>query len=353
MASHKYLKNMRLNFTFTIFILLSFHAFSQENKNNAVQTKQLISENISIRGIAVDGDLIWYSAENGKFGNVNLKTGEHFKSRVSSDSIQPEYRSIAITSTDVFVASAGIPTLFYKISKSTKIAKLVYRNDDEKSFCDAIAFFDDKTGLVIGDQIDGCLTVWKTIDSGESWQILSCSSLPKALKGEGAFAASNTGLKIYNNHVWIFSGGFVSRVYHSSDFGKSWTVSETPIIQGSSMTGIFGGDFYDELTGYAVGGNYDKPTNNTANKISSDDGGKNWKINSPHSGFGYASCVQYFPKSNGKKLISVGQSGVFISTNKGSTWKKIDDCKDYYTIRFVNKNTAMAAGKNTMVQFDF
>jgi hypothetical protein len=50
------------------------------------------------------------------------------------------------------------------------------------------------------------------------------------------------------------------------------------------------------------------------------DGGKHGII-AENQGFGYASCVQYVPKSNGKGLVSVGFSGLYYSSDGGTSWK--------------------------------
>jgi hypothetical protein len=42
-----------------------------------------------------------------------------------------------------------------------------------------------------------------------------------------------------------------------------------------------------------------------------------------NQGFGYASCIQYIPNSDGKSLVSVGVSGLYYSYdsgNSGNNW---------------------------------
>jgi photosystem II stability/assembly factor-like uncharacterized protein len=70
-------------------------------------------------------------------------------------------------------------------------------------------------------------------------------------------------------------------------------------------------------------------------------------------GFGYASCVQFFPKSKGKKLVSVGASGLFYSTDKGQSWKQFSTDKNLYTVRFIDSKNAIAAGKNKIIRITF
>jgi hypothetical protein len=53
--------------------------------------------------------------------------------------------------------------------------------------------------------------------------------------------------------------------------------------------------------------------------------------------------VQYVPNTNGIEIFTVGKTGVSFSNNGGATWKEVS--KDaYYTIQFINKNTAWLGG---------
>jgi photosystem II stability/assembly factor-like uncharacterized protein len=150
----------------------------------------------------------------------------------------------------------------------------------------------------------------------------------------------------------MVSGGIKSRVFVSHDFGTSWQVYETPIVQGEEMTGIFTADFYNEKIGIIAGGNYLKQLQNWSNKAITMDGGKTWELIADKAAFGYASCVQFVPKSKGKKLISVGGTGLFYSDDFGENWTKISDDKDFYTFRFESEKVFYATGKNKLVRFE-
>ena len=136
----------------------------------------------------------------------------------------------------------------------------------------------------------------------------------------------------------------------SENDGISWQVFDTPIIQGDAMTGIFSADFFNENIGFVVGGNYENQSDNGANKAITFDGGKSWRLVSKNAAFGYASCVQFVPDSNGEKLVSVGTSGVYYSQNQGENWTKISNDSDLYTLRFQNKSSFFAAGKNKLIR---
>lgn len=313
----------------------------------------LLTEKISIRAIAADSNRIWYAGNNGKYGYVTLDKSKTFTGHVAKDDLKLEFRSIARTKEHVFILSIGNPGLLYRISKDGKHTALVYAEKGEKVFYDSMQFWNDKEGIAVGDPVENCFSLIITRDGGESWTKINCGALPEIAAGEAFFAASNTNIIIKGTHTWIVSGGKKSSVFYSPDKGMTWKTYATPIVQGEAMTGIFSAAFYDEMTGFAVGGNYEKPEQNFGNKISTADGGKTWKRIAEHEGFGYGSCVQFFPDSKGQELLTVGASGVFYSADQGTSWRKIADYKDLFTLRFLDSKTAVAAGNNKIIRFRF
>ena len=313
----------------------------------------LFSDSISIRAIAIDGNKIWYTADKGRFGSYNLDLKSRLEKSVEYDGGNPEFRSIAQTQDNIFIINVGNPALLFKIKKNALSKQLVYTEQAEKVFFDSMQFWDENNGIAMGDPIDDCLNVILTANGGNSWKKVPCENLPKVATGEAAFAASNTNIIVKNNKVWIVSGGVKARVFYSNDKGHNWTVYETPIVQGKAMTGIFTADFYDSQNGFIAGGDYDLPNQDFANKAITKDGGKTWKTIADNQGFGYASCVQYVPQSKGKSLVVVAHSGIFYSNNAGQSWTQIHKDSNLHTIRFIDKNNAIAAGKGKMIHIKF
>lgn len=347
----------QIAFVFILFIFFQSSVVSQKTKSTKdfkkVKIDTLFQDNISIRAIVVDANKIWYAANNSKFGFYDLGSKQKNEIFIQKDSLKVEYRSIAQNSENIFIVNVGNPAFLYKINKSNLQPKLVYQENHEKVFYDSMQFWNDKEGIAMGDPTDGTLSIIITRDGGFSWNKVATNSLPKVVGGEAAFAASNTNIVVKGINTWIVSGGVKSRVFYSPDKGLNWTVYETPIIQGQAMTGIFTADFYDAKIGFVAGGDYEQLQQNFGNKAITSNGGKTWQLIAENKGFGYASCVQYVPNSKGKGLVSVGASGLFYSSDGGFNWEQLAKDPSLYTLRFIDDETAIAAGKNKMIRIQF
>ena len=201
---------------------------------------------------------MYFAGSNGKIGSTK-DSGKNWSTHqiVFQDTIIPNFRSIAHNGIDFFALSIENPALLYIITNNQ--AHLVYSESHPKVFYDSMLFLDEKNGIAMGDPTEDCLSIILTEDGGKSWQKTSCDFIPKVKGGEAAFAASNTNLTNIGDTIWMASGGIVSRVYKSTDKGKTWHVVDTPIIQGSESQGIYSIDFYDKDHGVVVGGDYSKP----------------------------------------------------------------------------------------------
>jgi photosystem II stability/assembly factor-like uncharacterized protein len=334
-----------------IIAFLFFITSTAQNKPVVFESKILSESKLSCRAIFVDSEKIWMGMDKGRYGFYDTKKDSLYIHTIQSVNPATEFRSIAATKEAIFILSVGNPAKLIRIDKKSLQETIVYTEENEKVFYDSMQFVDNLNGFAMGDPTENCLSLIKTADGGKTWKKLPCENLPKVNSGEAAFATSNTNLIVKGNAVFMVSGGIKSRVFVSHDFGTSWQVYETPIVQGEEMTGIFTADFYNEKIGIIAGGNYLKQQQNWSNKAITMDGGKTWELIADKAAFGYASCVQFVPKSKGKKLISVGVTGIYYSEDFGKNWTKISDDKDFYTFRFESNKVFYATGKNKLVRF--
>lgn len=320
---------------------------------SSVEIEEIFKDSIlSIRAIDVASDKsLAFAANNGVFGLYNPQTEEWATATQNYDTLNLQFRAVARTSNDFFMLSVENPALLFKTGENGEM-EVVYKEEHEKVFYDALSFWNSEEGIAIGDPIDGCMSIIITRDGGETWNKLPCEVLPKSMEGEAAFAASNTNIAIVGNKTWVATGGKTSRILFSGDKGKSWEIFETPMINGENTTGTYSVDFYDETNGFAIGGDYTKPDGTKANKMRTSDGGKTWQLVGDGVEPGYRSCVQYIPNANGKKLVAIGFKGIDYSSDSGSTWTHLSD-EGFYTLRFLNDSVAYAAGKGRIARLKF
>ncbi|KGL61006.1 MULTISPECIES: oxidoreductase [unclassified Polaribacter] len=331
-----------LIFTFLIIISCSSEYIPRIIENIEIQEFKIDSTNIrAIQG--TNSETIYYVGSKGDFGST-ADGGKSWliKHITYQDSIIPNFRSLAKNGDNLFALSIANPALLYKISKNK--TALVYTENHKKAFYDALQFFDDgKHGIAVGDPTEECASIILTSDGGNSWRKISCANLPKFAEGEAFFAASNTNIKTMGSTVWVASGGTKARVLKSEDYGVTWDIFETPIIQGNGPQGIYSIDFTDEKNGIVIGGDYSKPEENKGNKAITKDGGKTWTLVANNQNPNYKSCVQYVPNTNGKEVFAVGKTGISFSNDSGNTWTEVSK-ESYYTIKFVDKDTAWLSG---------
>jgi photosystem II stability/assembly factor-like uncharacterized protein len=203
-----------------------------------------------------------------------------------------------------------------------------------------MTFWDADNGIVFGDSIDGRLEILMTNNGGQNWKRLAGSELPPALPNEGAFAASGTNIAVFGKNAWIGTGaGAKARVIRTTDRGRTWQVSETPLAAGQS-SGIFSIAFRDAKHGVVVGGDYAKEKEAINNLAFTSDGGVTWTLAEGLTGF--RSAVAYVPGT--ETLIAIGPAGGDYSTDDGKTWSPIEG-PGFDTLSFVkNKPIGWGSG---------
>ncbi|MBC7615093.1 MAG: oxidoreductase [Pedobacter sp.] len=306
------MKNLTL-----FFLLLPAFCFSQR-----FELKQLTAgKNTSMRGISVVSDRVaWVSGSNGQVGKT-LNGGETWEWTTPKGYEKLDFRDIeAFDDQNAVVVNAGTPAYILVTADGGKSWRETYKNIDSAIFLDGMGFWNRKEGIIFGDPINNKMQLLKTIDGGLTWNNISDNLKKKFVMGEAGFAASGTTIRTGNDgKVWIASGGKVSNIYYSPNYGKKWKVYHCPIIQGESSTGPFSIGFSDAKTGIVVGGNYLKDKEHTNNVLLTTNGGKNWtKPTTPV--LGYRSAVEHIKD---QLWFATGSSGTDYSSDGGQNWTNI------------------------------
>jgi photosystem II stability/assembly factor-like uncharacterized protein len=282
----------------------------------------------SLRGLSAISDRVaWASGTRGTVVRT-IDGGATWQVLTVPRADSLDFRDIeAFDHRRAFVMSIGngSASRIYKTVDGGATWALQFTNADTAAFYDCIGFWNAERGLAVSDPVRGRFRVLGTSDGGASWLEVRSDRIPPAAAGEAAFAASGTCLVVGRpDNVWIASGGgSEARVYRSGTGGINWQVASTPIRSGAPSRGIFGIAFADGQRGVAVGGDYQDPTDTTANVALTGDGGATWRLAIGHP-MGYRSGVAYVPETGGRVLVAVGTSGSDYSTDGGDTWIPID-----------------------------
>jgi photosystem II stability/assembly factor-like uncharacterized protein len=335
---------MRLSRAFFIFviILVSRRTSAQPYSSCNVEYFKPVS-NLQIWALqAVSESKVWFAGKRGVWGYTEDAGKSWHIDSIKADTVYPMFRNISVLNdSTVLLLSAASPAYLFKTTNKGKTWRLVYKNSGKDIFFDSMIFYDSAHGIALGDPVDGCFQLIKTDDAGETWKQVDCAGIPKALPGEGCFAASNTCINIHSNSVWFASGGIHTRVFHSDDFGSHFTAHNTPLPQGEQMTGIFSIDFLNKSTGVIAGGNYNKTDSSITGLAITRDGGQTWKPVKTDKPF-FGACVQF---RNPNEVFVTGADGTYCYNIKTGITDELKDksgaALKFGTLRFSPSGKAL------------
>ena len=305
-----------------VVVLISCGETIKSKPFTSVKINTIYEDSISIRAIELMGNSLVFAANHGIFGTIALNTGKVRTNVQPFDSLLPEFRAVAHTTSDFFMLSTGNPALLYKTAEGGQM-QLVYKEEGVGVFYDAMTFWNDKEGIAVGDSVNGCLSILITRDGGTTWTKLPCSELPDVVDGEGAFAASNTNIVVKGSNTYIATTS--GRIYFSQDKGNTWVIQTTPVHSEKPTQGIYSMAFYDEHIGFAIGGDYTEPQSNNINQAFTKNGGKTWMPVASGEMLPYKSCVQFVPNAHGNGVVALGFTGISYSCDRGAHWNSFSE----------------------------
>ena len=302
---------------------------------------QTISTTSDFRGLSVvSPNVAWVSGTKGTYART-ADGGKNWLVGTVPGAENLDFRDVEAFGETAYLLSAGPgdASRIYKTVDGGKSWAMQFKSADPAAFFDAIAFWDAKNGIALGDPVKGSFQMIVTTDGGANWNPLAAKLLPPALSGEGAFAASGTCLVTHGeSDVWFATAGAkTARVFHSRDRGQNWEVSDTPIVAGAESAGVFSIAFRDKHHGMIVGGDYRKPNDVGANAAITSDGGKTWTLLDKRLPF--RSAVAWAKN----RWVAVGTSGSHVSQDDGATWKLLDR-ENYNSVGFTSSGDGWAVG---------
>jgi len=343
----------------TLFLFVPTLVLSQSTKLPQWHNIQLPKPN-SLRGSAIIGDSMWVSGTNNSVfvsqngGKTWLDKSPNMPSAIK---LNTDYRDIALFDRNTAIimgVGSGEQSVLYKTVDGGDSWQLLYQNKDKQGFFDSIAFWDNNTGLLLGDPVDGYYVVKKTTDGGKTWRRISKSKLPEMLPKEGAFAASGNTLIVGENfaankksQAWITTGGLSASVYVSKDQGESWQRQALPLYNKTETSGGYGIALNTPQQVFVLGGDYKQRKQTYTNMVSFRQ--NQWqKINNGSHGLRTAmSCQQNI-------CIATGKTSSDISFDHGQLWQVLNNAvqpkneQGFYTLAADN-GVFLAAGEKGKV----
>lgn len=315
---------------------------AEELSQTSPWTERSSHTTASLRGLTVARDgSVWASGARGTY--LRSDDGAIWATDSVPGAGTSDFRGVAAVNRTIVLAVATQDTArIYRTRDAGRTWTIVYDDTRRGAFLDAIALWDGARGIALGDPLDGAFLVLLTADSGAHWT--RALKLPASLPNEGAFAASNSCLTTGSDGAaWFATGGAsVSRVFYTSDFGRTWSVADTPIPAGNGASGIFSLAFRDRLHGIAVGGDYEAPDSVRPNIAITNDGGRHWTLADSARSARFLSGAAYAGSGTAAPVVAVGTRGSWVSRDAGLTWARVAGAP-YNAVVWV-RGTAIAVG---------
>jgi photosystem II stability/assembly factor-like uncharacterized protein len=297
-----------------VFLLFSFFQV------NAQQLLVLHERSgISLRGLsALTDKLVWVSGNKGTVGK-STDGGKTWHWMSVSGYETRDFRDIeAFDVHTALIMAVGEPAVILKTTDGGRVWKPVFIDKTPGMFLDAMEFWNNESGIVIGDPVGGRFFVARTFDNGFNWRRITHDKLPPSDSGEACFAASGTNVRALDRGEACFiTGGSRCRLFWKG------APKDLPIIHGKETQGANSIAVWSKRVKKphiaVVGGDFAHETSREKNCVISKDGGETWIVpsNPPH---GYRSCVEYVSE---EKLVACGLTGVDVSFDEGINWNNI------------------------------
>ena len=312
-----------------LFIVACFFCMQAKTQTVKIVTS---GTKTGMRGLSVvDDKTIWTSGSNGQVGR-SLDGGETWKWVTVKGFEKMDFRDIeAFDKTTAVIMGIDAPAYILRTIDGGETWQVVFTDSTKGMFLDAMEFWNEQSGIVIGDPLKGKFYVARTFDGGNTWQGIPENNRPVADSGEACFAASGTNIRKLNNKEAIFiTGGLTSNV-HVRD-----RKINLPVIQGKETTGANSIAVKNKKTWMVVGGDFNTKDSSKDNAAITFNAGKSW-IMPEIPPTGYRSCVEYIKK---KQWITCGLNGVDISNDDGKTFTNISK-EGFHVVRKAKKGNAV------------
>lgn len=211
------------------------------------------------------------------------------------------------------------------------------------SFPDWIYFWDDNTGTVLGDPINGEFEIYTTTNGGTTWTAVPGAQIPNPLSGEYGYTSN---VCVNGDNIWF--GTNHGRIFASTDKGHNWIVAAPFATTKNSFPATS-----DGTNGLAL--KYQATTDTTLLLQKTSDGGATF-TNRTYTGAPFAGEIQFVPGTTGTYVTSgvdftnqPDRLGVSFSYDGGASWSPEPTINgtQVTTSKWLNDSTGWIGGFNT------
>lgn len=176
-------------------------------------------------------------------------------------------------------------------------------------FINALYFFDENEGVILGDPVGSKWGVGRTTDGGKTWLPVNISASP--IVGETGLVRSSCQV---DDNVWF--GTTKGRVFYSANRGQNWQAYT--VVNGATIVSLSFSSAQRGVVLYRMGSDASLPVL----VASTTDGGKTWQTNIHNFADENMQPVALYASANSLQTIAVGSnSQMFVSMDNGHTWK--------------------------------
>jgi len=200
-------------------------------------------------------------------------------------------------------------------------------------------FFDENTGVVMGDPDSLGFEIHTTTDGGETWTRMDNNGIPTPLTDEIGYSGY---YEVVGSEIWFETSQ--GRVFHSPDYGNTWSVFSGPLPMTQFVMAV--DDTKTVYMGYTTSDNPDGSEPVTSLYRSADNG-ISWEDITPADNGWWIYDIEPVPGTNTiVASVNAGYStGLFetwISYDRGDSWTSIDNSAQTLALDFADAQNGFA-----------
>lgn len=312
----------------------------------------------------VNAQVVWAAGAGGTY-TVTTNGGQTWTSGVVPGAEDLQFRDVQGVSDQIaYLLSVGNEPWSFRIFKTedggatwtTEFTNLL-----SGAFYDCFAFWTPERAVAHSDSVNGVFPDMRTTD-GTTWVSIA-NKMPPALSGEASFAASGTCIATQGGkNAWIATGGSTTaRILSTTDGGDTWNAYDTPLVSSASAGGVSVA-FRNSWDGIVGGG--DLSNNATVDAATSHDGGKTWTLTNTPPVQGAIFCLAYANGLQHGEGVKQFMQTVVITTetepnyssgyaaytpDEGQTWYSLPNVSGYWAVAFANPHAGWFVGNNGQI----